>query len=133
MIDIENEIFDTIADKLRKTFADISVYGEEVQIPSSFPCATVVEADNAVVEKTQDSSNMENHASLMYEVNVYSNKTHGKKTECKKIFAVIDTMLLYFGFTRVNANPQTMEDSTIYRMVGRYSAVVSKDLKIYRR
>ncbi len=133
MIDIENEIFDLVADKLRETFKGISVYGEEILIPSSFPTATIVEASNTVVENTQDSGSVENHASVMYEVNVYSNKTHGKKSECKRIYGFIDDIFINLGFSRVNMNPQTMDNSTIYRMVGRYAAIVSKEHKLYRR
>lgn len=69
----------------------------------------------------------------MYEVNVYSNKTSGKKAECRAIAAVIDDILLGLGFTRTMKNPVSMDDATIYRMVTRYTAVVSIDQTIYRR
>lgn len=133
MIDIENEVFTKIATELRSRFSGINVYGEDVRTPSSFPCVSIVEADNYTVKNTQDSSNNENHANLMYEVNVYSNKTSGKKSECKEILSVIDEMLLGMGFTRTMKNPVTMDDATIYRMVSRYSAIVSKNRMIYRR
>lgn len=133
MIDIENEVFTKIATELRSRFSGINVYGEDVRTPSSFPSVSIVEADNYTVKNTQDSSNNENHANLMYEVNVYSNKTSGKKSECKEILSVIDEMLLGMGFTRTMKNPVTMDDATIYRMVSRYSAIVSKNRMIYRR
>ena len=69
----------------------------------------------------------------MYEVNVYSNKTSGKKSECKEIIAVIDDILLGLGFTRTMKNPVSMDDATIYRMVTRYTAIVSTNQTIYRR
>ena len=76
---------------------------------------------------------VENHAGLMYEVNVYSNKT-GKKSECKSIFKMIDEEFASMGFTRILKEPiPNIEDATIYRMVGRYTAVVSTDKVIYRR
>ena len=90
MIDIENEVFTKIATELRSQFTGINVYGEDVRSPSSFPCVSIVEADNYTLRRTQDSGSNENHANVMYEVNVYSNKTSGKKTECKEIFAVIE-------------------------------------------
>lgn len=133
MIDIENEVFTTIATELRSQFTGINVYGEDVRSPSSFPCVSIVEADNYTLRRTQDSGSNENHANVMYEVNVYSNKTSGKKTECKEIFAVIDEIMLGLGFTRSNKNPVTMDEATIYRIVGRYVAIVSTDQTIYRR
>lgn len=133
MIDIENEVFTKIATELRSQFNGINVYGEDVRSPSSFPCVSIVEADNYTLRRTQDSGSNENHANLMYEVNVYSNKTSGKKTECKEIFAVIDDILLGLGFTRSNKNPVTMDEATIYRIVGRYVAIVSTNQTIYRR
>lgn len=133
MIDIENEVFTKIATELRSQFTGINVYGEDVRSPSSFPCVSIVEADNYTLRRTQDSGSNENHANVMYEVNVYSNKTSGKKTECKEIFAVIDGIMLGLGFTRSNKNPVTMDEATIYRIVGRYVAIVSTNQTIYRR
>lgn len=133
MIDVENEVFTKIATELRSQFSGINVYGEDVRTPSSFPCASIVEADNYTVKRTQDSGSNENHAQLMYEVNVYSNKTSGKKSECKAILSVIDNIFLGLGFTRSMKNPVSMDDATIYRMVARYTAIVSKNQTIYRR
>lgn len=133
IIDIENEIFTKIAAELRSLFPGITVSGEDLRTPSKFPSVSIVEADNYTVRRTQDSGNSENHANLMYEVNVYSNKTSGKKTECKNIMSVIDNMFLSFGFTRSMKNPVSMDDATIYRMITRYTAVVSTNQTIYRR
>lgn len=77
---------------------------------------------------------IENHAQVLYEVNVYSNKTSGKKTECKAIIALIDSKMEALGFTRTLMNPvPNEEDATVYRMVARYRAIVSKNKTIYRR
>lgn len=133
MIDIENEIINKITIELRSRFPRIGVFSEDVRSPSSFPCVSIVEADNYTLRKTQDSGSNENHAVLMYEVNVYSNKIKGKKTECKAIFSVIDDVFLNLGFTRLAKHPVTMDKATIYRMVGRYNAIVSKNQTIYRR
>ena len=134
MIDIENELFDRIATRLRSEFDPISVYGEFVKSPVEFPTVMIEEKANSSYQRTQDSGNLENHALLMYEVNVYSNKKVGKKSECKAIFKVIDDEFASMGFTRILKEPiPNIEDATIYRMVGRYTAVVSTDKVIYRR
>jgi tetrahydromethanopterin S-methyltransferase subunit B len=95
---------------------------------------TIEEKDNYVYERSQTSDGIENHAGLMYEINVYSNKSSGKKSQCKEIFTLIDGEMASMGFTRTMLNPfPNEEDATIYRMIGRYKAVVSSDQKIYRR
>lgn len=134
MIDIESEVFDTVSAKVREKYPQIFMTGEYVKSPPSFPCVSLVEADNANYRQTQTTDSMENHASLLYEVNIYSNKTKGKKAECKGIASLIDSELARLGFTRTMLNPiPNEEDATIYRMVGRYKALVSKNNIIYRR
>ena len=77
---------------------------------------------------------MENHVDVMYELNIYSNKTKGKKSECKVIAAFIDSIMSSLGFDRIMLTPiPNMEDATIYRMAGRYKAIVSKNNTIHRR
>ena len=134
MIDIENLVFDRVASRVREQFPDIFMTGEYVKSPSSFPAVSLVETDNSIREATIDSGSNENHANVMYEVNVYSNKTTGKKSECKAIIALIDTEMTAMGFLRSTLTPvQNEYDSTIYRMVGRYRAAVSTNHKIFRR
>lgn len=134
MIDIENEVFDRVAKRVREQFPNIFMVGEYVKSPPSFPVVSLMEMDNAILEYTVDSGSNENHANVMYEVNVYSNKTTGKKSECKSIAALIDEEMTAMGFVRSTLTPVPNEyDSTIYRMVGRYRAAVSSDHKIYRR
>jgi hypothetical protein len=134
MIDIESQVFDRVAKRVREQFPDIFMVGEYVSSPPSFPAASLVEMDNSIRETTIDSGSNENHANVMYEVNVYSNKTAGKKSECREILALIDEEMTAMGFVRSTLTPVPNEyDSTIYRMVGRYRAAVSTDHKIYRR
>lgn len=134
MIDIENELFTIISTDLRATYTDIFITGEYVKSPPSFPCVSIIEEDNQIYRNTRDSSNIENHVQVVYEVNVYSNKTTGKKSECKAIISQIDKQMGRLGFTRTLLTPIPNElDATIYRMTARYRAIVSKDNMIYRR
>ena len=134
MIDIETEVFNKVATAVRAVYPDIFMTGEYVKSPPSFPCASIVEVDNQIYRNTRDTSAIENHVQVYYEVNVYSNLRRGKKAECKKIIGIIDTELEKIGFTRTLLTPVPNEqEATIYRMVGRYRAIVSKDKVIYRR
>lgn len=134
MIDIENTVFDSVSKDVRSECPDIYMVGEYVKTPPKFPCVSLIEMDNQSYQRTEDSGSVENHASVMYEVNIYSNKTRGKKAECRAIAALVDERMLALGFARTMLQPiPNFDDSTIYRIVGRYSAVVSKDKAIYRR
>lgn len=134
MIDIENEIFNIVSTKLRDNFPKIYVVGEYVKSPSSFPCVSIMETDNQIYRNTRDTGHIENHVQVLYEANVYSNKTSGKKAECKNIMACIDSEMERMGFTRtlMSAIPNEL-DATVYRLTARYRAVVSKEKTIYRR
>ena len=128
MIDIETEIFNSISVKVREKYSQIFLTGEYVKSPPSFPCASIVEVDNQIYRNTRTTECIENHAQLLYEVN------NGKKAECKEIVSYIDSLMASFGFTRTLLNPvPNEEDATVYRMVARYRAIVSKNKVIYRR
>ena len=134
MIDVENEIFTLVSTAVRAKYPKIYMTGEYLKSPPSFPCVSLIETDNQIYRNTRDSGNIENHVQVLYEVNVYSNKTSGKKSECKAIIALIDSEMESLGFTRTLMNPVPNEaDATIYRMVARYRAIISKNKTIYRR
>ena len=134
MIDIENDVFNIVATKLREQYPKLFITGEYTKAPPSFPCVSLIEMDNVTLERTQTSSCNENHVQVMYEANVYSNKRSGKKAECREIAAALDDAMLSIGFSRVTLNViPNMNDATIYRIVSRYRAVVSKEKLIYRR
>lgn len=134
MINVENEIFSIIAKAVRTAYPGAYVVGEYVKSPSRFPCVSITEIDNAAYDRTQTSGSLENHADVTYEVNIYSNKISGKKSECKGIASLLDNEFATLGFSRTMLQPiPNMDDATIYRMTGRYRGVVSKDKYVFRR
>ena len=128
------EVLDTpIAEALRKRFKGISVSGEYVNAPPKFPYVSIVEQDNYMSANRLDSSDREKFSTLMYEVNVYSDKAGSKKSACREIMGVIDEMLYKRNFTRISLSPvPNMENGTIYRLVARYRAETDGGT-IYRR
>lgn len=131
MIDIENQVFSKVSEDVRATYPDANMTSEETLSPPSFPCVSVVEIDNYVVKETLDSSLIENHARVTYEVNVFVNNASNKKAECKKIFNIVDKRLMNMGFVRTTKLFTSTNNSTVCRLTGRYTAVVSKDEIIY--
>lgn len=124
MIDVENIIFTALATALRTQYSGISVYGEYVEVPASFPCVTIIEADNKVYERTRDLDGVEHDAAVMYEINVYTNDSNGKKSKAKEIAALIDSEMTGMLFTRTFRGQTPNIDRSIYRITMRYQAVV---------
>ena len=133
MIDIENAVFTEVATALRARFPGITVESVTTYSPSKFPCVCIEETDNYSFLSTRDTASNENHATVVYEVNVYSNKANGKKMEAKAILAAVDEVLNGLGFTRLTKTPINLDDATKYRVFARYRAVVSANKTIYRR
>lgn len=133
MIDVESKVYTPIAVALRDAFSGIFVSGEYVKAPSSFPHVSIVEMDNYTSADRLDTADEERFSTLMYEVNVYSNKTSGKKTECKEIIGFIDNLMYKMNFKRLSLAPvPNMDDATIYRMTARYRVETDGE-NFYRR
>ena len=132
MIDLENDIYDYVAKALRAAHTGIDVAAEYVEMPAKFPHVSIVEADNRILERMR-TNNIENAIQSMFEVNIYSNKASGKKSEAKAIANTLDDVLSGIGFTRTfREQVPNLRDATIYRIVCRYEAVIDKNFVIYQ-
>lgn len=132
MLDIEMIVFNRIANRVRETYPDMKIYGEERPTPADFPCVNLFEFDNYTLESTMDSSSYENHAVVTFECNVFSNLQSGKKSQCKEIAKIIDDEFRSLGFRRMMKTELAINDGTIMRLLLRYRATVGSDNKIYR-
>lgn len=131
MIDIENMLFTKVKNDLPTTVKTGTMYAS---VQSEFPYVTLMVMDNSVYEPFIDSARIENAVEIMVEVNVYSNKTSGKKEECKKLIKTIDDTLSGLNLVRIFCQPTpNLEDATVFRITARYIAIVDKNLNIYRR
>lgn len=127
MVDIENTVFNYVANALHAAYSTISVYGEYVEAPEIFPSVSLVEDDNSEIESNVTLTREPETASqLMYTVNVYSNKTTGKKAQAKEIMNLIDERMHDMGFIRTMRSQLPNVDRTIYRVTARYIKVFQK-------
>lgn len=133
MIDNEDAIFTAIRAGLTAASMDVELFDQTILSPSVFPCVCVENIDNYTYRKTIDSGSNENHVRVVYEVNVFSDRTTDKRGECKSIFTVVSDVLTGLGFTRNSMNPIYLNESTAYRLVGRFTAVVDRSGQIARR
>ena len=131
MIDYSNEIFNDAATVLRSAISNITVIGEYVSSPTSFPTVTIDEVDNRPVYR--DSAKTEKYAAVKYRVQVFSNKSTGKRAEARNIFNVIDTRLNALGFVRKTyTTTPDVYNSSVYQITATYDAVISAEGVIYK-
>lgn len=129
MIDVENIVVDKISKAVKLNFKDAYVSGEYIETPKSFPFVSISEVDNYIYKRSQTLDKIENHALVSFECNVYSNKTNGKKKEAKQIAAVVDEVMASIGFTRTFRNQVPNIDRTVYRILMRWTGVVSQPIE----
>lgn len=130
MIDVENQVFDELKKKLTAEMSSIKVDSVFQNAPSSFPFVSCEMIDNSKNLSTADMCGKENGADTTFEVHIYS-KSSNKKTEAKKISQIVDEYFNTIGFWRNSYVP--FQDNETFRIVLRYSAVVSKNHITYRR
>ena len=132
MIDIENQVYTTVITALEEQYPGVMCSSEYVQQPPELPHVSLWESNNTEYQQTFDGK--ERHSRIVYEVNVYSNKEYGRKTECRNILKIVDAEMSKLGFSRINMQsiPNVL-DVTVYRMWALYEALVDENNVIYRR
>lgn len=117
--DIENMVFDDVASVLRATFDGIAVYGEYVETSNVFPSASLYEIGE--YEVSQNLSGESTHFAITLQLDVYSNRKSGKKSECKAIARKAQEVIESYGFHETMFQPTpNLYDATIYRITARY-------------
>lgn len=132
MINIFNELYTLVVNALATYDSNIKTSSVYTNTPPSYPFVSFEEIDNSVYEQTSDSCDIEQHALVDYEINIYT-KNPNKKVKGDNILNVVDNLLKQYNFVRASKNVFQSSDETTYRIVIRYSGVVSKDSVIYRR
>lgn len=122
MIDIESQIYSPIRTALVNAYDGIFVTSEPTATSAKFPAVSIVQQDNYMSINKLDNSGAERFATIMFQVDVYSNKASGKKSQCKEIMNVVDTMLFALNFTRLSLTPIPMANDGYYRLSARYRA-----------
>lgn len=127
MISLENQVIDAIDKELATAYPSAVVTAGYVRSSSQFPCVQVVEIDTRVLERASTLSTIEVMATVVIEINFFSNKTSSKKEECKELAAITDDVMENLGFMRTMlSQTPNYEDSTIFRMTGRWQKIQPK-------
>lgn len=92
--------------------------------PSKFPAVFVREVGKFTPTKCISLGNTEDVKEVTIEVQIYSNKTSGAKTEADGILSAIETALKTAYFYEISAAPIDNADSSLYRLVARFRRIV---------
>lgn len=128
MIDIENLVVNKVFQAVNTAYPNAVCYSEYVEVPAGFPCVTLYEADNRSYRPSDDEQLSDHQVHVMYECNVYSDKTDGKKAEAKQIADIVDNAMQSMKFTRTMRSQIPNVDRTIYRVTMRFEAVVGEPI-----
>lgn len=132
MIDVEDIILNRI-DKVLANAGFNDVLGSTYQdLPAEFPWVFMEQEDSYEEPEYHNSSRVNNRDSVVFGVDIYSNKKKASKAECKKILAVIDAEMVSLGFSRLVAQPMR-PTSEMYkaRLFARYRGIVDANKYIY--
>lgn len=132
MIDIFNQIYTEISDRLRNRNSKVKTASVYVNVPQNYPFVSIVEIDNSIAEQYEDCCETENCVNISIEINAYA-QGNDKMSVAKSLIETANDYLVEKGFSRNSLVPIQDQNETTYRFVARYDAVVSKDNCIYRR
>lgn len=135
MIDFDNEVYTLVRNAVKQEYPDVYITNKSINAPTKFPSIAFRMFSNVVYNKTRDTSSNENHVAVAYQTDVFSNNKDNPVSECKKIMAIVDNVLLDYGFSRNFYEPIDMPvaDTSITRFTARHRAVFDKNGTIYRR
>ena len=133
MIDIESQVYTAVKNVVTASYPNCLCQSTLTLMPASFPTVCIEEVDNYVDPRGTDSANTEQLASVVYEVNIYSDAMSGRKAQAKAILKIIDDKMNDLGFIRRTRRPVSLDSAQVYRLVARYAAIVGRDEQIYGR
>lgn len=122
MIDIESKIYTLCRTAILAEDSTVFVTSEPTAADAKFPCVSIVQQDNYMSVNKLDNSGRERFATLMFQVDTYSDKQSGKKSQCKALMNIVDEVLFALNFTRLSLTPIPMANDGYYRLTARYRA-----------
>lgn len=134
MFDIQKEIYTTVANAVSESYSTCRITNSFVYAPAQFPCVAIVLSDSGMTYQMRDSSGNDNFRDITLTVDVYSNKTNGKKTEAESIMQIIIDTLFPLNFNMVSCKPfSDLNNAQNYRITATFTATVDVNGNIYTR
>ena len=126
MIDIENKVIDTVTAAFVTAQKNITVSSEFVERPSKFPYCFIQQTSNVALQKTFDERPTENHVTVRFRIEIYSNRKGLARTEVKRLMQIADGAMQNMKFTRTSYNFLPNYDASVVRARADYYAIVGR-------
>jgi len=137
MIDVfalQKEVQTAVFTPIHEAYSDCIMLNSFVSAPSKFPCVVIVLSDNGTTSSMRDSSCEDNFHDITLTIDVYSNLVNGKKTQSEDIMNIVRRVLLPNNFRQVSCRPASnLNDATVYRLTGTFTATVDNNNNFYYR
>ncbi len=134
MFEIQREIFTAAATAVLTAYPACRITNAFVYAPAQFPCVAIVLSDDGTNASMRDSSKKDNYRDITLTVDVYTNKTDGKKTEAEAIMQIIIDTLYPLNFNMVTCKPMSnINNAQNYRITATFTATVDSNGTIYTR
>ncbi|MCM1276059.1 MAG: hypothetical protein NC299_11970 [Lachnospiraceae bacterium] len=134
MLDFSKQVFSRLTLHLRGSFPKIYTSRNENTSPPKFPAATIVQKNNVNYKWSIDSSSLENHVKVMFQIDIYTNdKDELERMElAESIRDETSDFMLGLGFNRTMCEPiPNVQDLSIYRISMRFEGVIGRDAIVY--
>ena len=126
MIDVENLVLDTVINGVHTVHADLDVSKGFIEETAIYPCIVVREVNNVPLKRTNTESCAENYTTLIYQVDVYSDKAGEQRSECRSLLSLVDEYMVGMGFYRTYMSEALNIKRSVFRQYTRYSVIVDK-------
>lgn len=134
MFDIQREIFTKVADTVLTSYPTCRITNSFVYAPAQFPCVAIVMSGDGTTYKMRDSSGADNFRDITLTVDVYSNKTDGKKTEAESIMQIVIDTVFPLNFNMASCKPMSdLNNAQNYRITATFTATVDGSGNLYTR
>lgn len=131
MVDIENQVISKLIDTLGAEHPGVEVKADYIDETISLPAVALI--DLGIQSDRFTLNNEEYSTRVSYQIDTYTQGVN-KRQDAKAIAHSIDKAMLGMGFYREELRPiENFGNPQVYRMVGRYYAIVDKHYNIHRR
>lgn len=131
MIDHANEIFHWLSERITSEHSNADVKGEYVETPAKLPCVSVEETENLPVYL--DSATNAKYARIRYRVQIFSNRSGGRRAEARAIYKTVDEWMQEHNLIcKSMTTTPTVYHASVYQITATYEAIVDANGTIYR-
>lgn len=117
--DIEPKVFTTAYDNLITAFPTVDMKSTPEFVEAESLAVRLYEMDSSTLRKGMDLSKSGEHfRDVVYEVQIRSDSTSGKKQQAKAVHDNIHITMINYGFREVSR--RSFFEDTVYRIVARY-------------